>query len=104
VSIDPDGNRRGGIALVAWSLAHTPPVGFLAHADALPADARRALEPCLEHIASLVSASHPTPSQLTLARFNLTQFVPALSRMRNIVYGCDGHDDGWDREEEKRAE
>ena len=47
VSIDPDGNRRGGIALVAWSLAHTPSVGFLAHADALPADARRALEPCL---------------------------------------------------------
>ena len=47
VSIEPDGNRRGGIALVAWSLAHTPLVGFLAHADALPADARKTLEPCL---------------------------------------------------------
>jgi len=47
VSIDSDGNKRGGIALVAWSLAHTPLAGFLAHADALPADARRALEPCL---------------------------------------------------------
>lgn len=47
VSIGSDGNKRGGIALVAWSLAHTPLAGFLAHADALPADARRTLEPCL---------------------------------------------------------
>ena len=47
VSIDPDGNKRGGIALVPWSLVHTPLVGLLAHADTLPVDARKALEPCL---------------------------------------------------------
>jgi hypothetical protein len=45
--IDRDGNKMGGIALVAWSLAHTPLAGFLAHADKLPADALRALDPCL---------------------------------------------------------
>jgi len=47
VSVDRDGKQQGGIALVAWSLAHTPLAGFLAHADALPAEAIRALEPCL---------------------------------------------------------
>ena len=47
VVIDRDGKRHGGIALVAWSLAHTPLAGFLAHADALPSDALRALDPCL---------------------------------------------------------
>lgn len=47
VVIDRDGKQRGGIALVAWSLAHTPLAGFLAHADSLPTDALRILEPCL---------------------------------------------------------
>ena len=47
VSVDRDGNKQGGIALVAWSLAHTPLAGFLAHVDALPPDALRALDPCL---------------------------------------------------------
>lgn len=47
VSTDRDGNKQGGIALVAWSLAHTPLAGFLAHADALPTDALRTLDPCL---------------------------------------------------------
>ena len=47
VSVDRDGNKQGGIALVAWSLAHTPLAGLLAHADALPPDAVRVLDPCL---------------------------------------------------------
>ena len=74
MSIEPDsnGNRRGGIALVAWSLAHTPLVGFLARADALPADARKALEPCLRAYCIFGKRFPiPTPSQLTLARFDI---------------------------------
>jgi len=47
VSMDSNGNKRGGIALVSWSLAHTPSAGFLAHADTLPVDAHKALKPCL---------------------------------------------------------
>ncbi|KAH9972937.1 Alpha/Beta hydrolase protein [Lactifluus volemus] len=47
VSTDRNGQQQGGIVLVAWSLAHTPLAGFLAHIDALPDDALRALEPCL---------------------------------------------------------
>ena len=47
VVIDRDGKRQGGIALVAWSLAHTPLAGFLAHADSLPTDVLRVLDPCL---------------------------------------------------------
>ena len=47
VSVDPYGNKQGGIALVVWSLAHTPMAGFLAYADALPVDVLRTLEPCL---------------------------------------------------------
>jgi len=47
VVVDRDGKQQGGIALVAWSLAHTPLAGLLAHADALPADALRILDPCL---------------------------------------------------------
>jgi hypothetical protein len=47
VSIDRNGQQQGGIVLLAWSLAHTPLAGFLAHLDALPNDALRVLEPCL---------------------------------------------------------
>lgn len=47
VVIGRDGKRQGGIALVAWSLAHTPLAGLLAHADSLPTDALRVLDPCL---------------------------------------------------------
>jgi hypothetical protein len=72
VSIDPDGNQQGGIALVSWSLAHTPMAGFLAHADALPAEVLRTLEPCLraycifgEHFLTtpslLAFTAHPVP-------------------------------------------
>ena len=62
VSIDSDGNQQGGIALVAWSLAHTPVAGFLAHADALPPDDIRTLEPCLR--AYCIFGEHfPAPFQ-----------------------------------------
>ncbi|KAI0065818.1 alpha/beta-hydrolase [Artomyces pyxidatus] len=47
VTADADGTSQGGLALVAWSLAHTPMAAFLAYADALPEDARATLEPCL---------------------------------------------------------
>jgi hypothetical protein len=47
VSTNRNGQQRGGIVLVGWSLAHTSLAGFLAHADALPVDALRALKPCL---------------------------------------------------------
>lgn len=47
MSVNWSGKQQGGIVLVAWSLAHTPLAGFLAHADSLPADAIRTLEPCL---------------------------------------------------------
>jgi hypothetical protein len=47
VVIGRDGKRQGGIALVAWSLAHTPLAGLLAHANSLPTDALRVLDPCL---------------------------------------------------------
>ena len=41
-----------------------------------------------EYIASLVSASHPTPSQLlTLARFNLTEFVPPFADAPHVSFG-----------------
>ena len=74
VSIDPDGNKRGGIALVPWSLAHTPLAGFLAHADTLPADARKALEPCLRAYCIFGRCFPSTPSQLPrMAQFNSTR-------------------------------
>ena len=47
VSIALDGKKQGGIALIPWSLAHTPLAGLLAHADALPVDARKVLKPSL---------------------------------------------------------
>jgi hypothetical protein len=67
MSIDWSGRQQGGIVLVAWSLAHTPLTGFLAHADTLPADALRTLEPCLraycifgEHTFGPRTASQPS--------------------------------------------
>jgi hypothetical protein len=70
IAIDQDGKQQGGIALVAWSLAHTPLAGFLAHADSLPTDALRVLDPCLraycifgEHTSS---GPHQTPGPATL--------------------------------------
>lgn len=79
VAIDRDGKKQGGIALVAWSLAHTPLAGFLAHADALPADALRTLDPCLRSYcifgkqrAFIPVASHP-------ARLANTHLIPHQS-------------------------
>ncbi|KAI0043485.1 hypothetical protein FA95DRAFT_1546320 [Auriscalpium vulgare] len=42
-SVPPVSGRFGGIALVAWSLAHTPLAGLLAFADQLPEDVRSVL-------------------------------------------------------------
>jgi hypothetical protein len=64
VSIDADGNQQGGIAVVAWSLAHTPTAGFLAYADALPADVLRTLEPCLRAYCVFGECFLTIPSQL----------------------------------------
>ena len=95
VSIDRDGKQQGGIALVAWSLAHTPLAGFLAHADALPADALRALDPCLraycifgEHVPIL---SFPGPPATTLIASMRTDAphgsfgLPTLSKYHPLV-------------------
>jgi len=66
MSIDVDGNQQGGIALVAWSLAHTPMAGFLAYADALPTDVLRSLEPCLRAYCIFGERfpHHPVPAAL----------------------------------------
>ena len=74
VSIDPDGNKRGGITLVLWSLAHTSLAGFLAHADLLPVDARKALKPCLRAYCIFGNRFPSTPSQLP----RTTQLVPQM--------------------------
>ena len=65
MSVDRSGKQQGGIVLVAWSLAHTPLAGFLAHADTLPVDAIWALEPCLR--AYCIFGKHPSFSRLSLA-------------------------------------
>ena len=83
VSIDPDGNKRGGIALVTWSLAHTPLAGFLAHADALPADARKALEPRLRAYCIFGKRFPSTPSQCS------TQFNSSLRCASRLVWASD---------------
>jgi len=69
VSVDRDGKQQGGIALVAWSLAHTPLAGFLAHVDALPADAIRALEPCLRSYC-IFDAPHGSFGLPTLSKYH----------------------------------
>lgn len=95
VVIDRDGKQQGGIALVAWSLAHTPLAGFLAHADSLPTDALRVLDPCLraycifgEHTNSNPPRprpcnAHPRPSARCATRLIRTsdaEQVPPLGR------------------------
>ena len=99
VVVDRDGKQQGGIALVAWSLAHTPLAGFLAHADSLPTEALRVLDPCLraycifgEHTNSssarsrypragpvmLISAGYPARCATRLVRTSDAQQVPPL--------------------------
>jgi hypothetical protein len=99
VVVDRDGKQQGGIALVAWSLAHTPLAGFLAHADSLPTDALRILDPCLraycifgEHTNSsppqypalqhspLTSGHYPARCATRLIRTPDAQQVPPLGR------------------------
>ena len=97
VVIDRDGKQQGGIALVAWSLAHTPLAGFLAHADSLPTDALRVLDPCLraycifgEHTnsspppipdpATLIPGYDPARCATWLIRTSNAQQVPPLGR------------------------
>ncbi|KAH9013512.1 hypothetical protein EDB85DRAFT_2198778 [Lactarius pseudohatsudake] len=77
MSVGWSGKQQGGIVLVAWSLAHTPLAGFLAHADTLPADVLRTLEPCLraycifgEHTRqALLGPRHNRPSSQTRRTF-----------------------------------
>ena len=64
VIVDRDGEQQGGIALVAWSLAHTPTAGLLAYADALQADVLRTLEPCLRAYCIFGEYLLTIPSQL----------------------------------------
>ena len=74
VSMDSNGNKWGGIALVSWSLAHTPSAGFLAHTDTLPVDARKALKPCLRAYCIFGNHFPSTPSHLPCT----TQLVPQM--------------------------
>jgi hypothetical protein len=83
VVIGRDGKQQGGIALVAWSLAHTPVAGFLAHADSLPTDALRILDPCLRAycIFGEHTNSSPSPAPLTAHRAG---YYPARCATRLI--------------------
>jgi len=74
MSIDPDGNKWGSIALVLWSLMHTSLAGFLTHTDLLPVDARKALKPCLRAYCIFSNYFPSTPSQLPC----MTQLVPQM--------------------------
>ncbi|KAN0126498.1 Alpha/Beta hydrolase fold [Russula decolorans] len=69
VVIDRDGKQQGGIALVAWSLAHTPLAGFLAHADSLPTDTLRVLDPCLRAYC-IFDAPHGSFGLPTLSKYH----------------------------------
>ncbi|KAI0265827.1 hypothetical protein BC834DRAFT_154529 [Gloeopeniophorella convolvens] len=64
-----DGTQRGGIALVAWSLAHTALAGLLAHAHALPADARAVLGRCLRAYC-IFDAPHVSFGLPTLSKYH----------------------------------
>jgi hypothetical protein len=78
--------RGGGIALVAWSLTHTPLVRFLAHADALPADAGGGPSNHLSDLC-LASASHTVPPADSRT-IQLTEFVPRpLADVPHVPFG-----------------
>lgn len=92
MTVDRRGKKKGGIVLLAWSLAHTPLAGFLASANKLPADALRTLEPCLraycifgEHHFSVPPAPVLPNSSVPADAPHVSFGLPTLSKYHPLV-------------------